>query len=496
MQTVPLRALVARADLGLTVLCGAGALDRPVRWAHVSELEDPTPYLVGEELLLTAGVRFPSDVPAYVAGLVSSGVSAIGFGVEPEFPMVPSSLVDACSAQGMPLLEVPPSTPFLAVSQALGALLAEIAVREQRMLADSQRALTRAATRVRPVESVLTTLAVVLDCRADLVEASSAPDDVASLVRRVASGTGPRSASTQVGDEHVTLDPVESAVLVVRRPTPLSPAERAVVAVALALLGLLRRDLESERGQIARLAAGALLRAEVTGVEAVLGGGPYRVVAGRSRADYDVLAQRYGPLVSEVDGGFLALVGGGLDVTGPVGVAPVGVADTAAPGARTSVTATPFSAAATTSASTGAMPGATAIAPPPTPSAALPSTSATLSRAAVDAAAAEATALLPRALATGAPALPASTLSALVDPATARAFARRTLAPLRNRPELIDTLRAWLAQHGGWDRTAAVLGVHRNSVRHRISHVERLLGQDLAAADARATLWLALMWLD
>lgn len=442
VQTVPLRDLVARVDLGLTVLCGADALDRPIRWAHVSELEDPTPYLVGEELLLTAGVRFPSDVPGYVAGLVSSGVSAIGFGVEPEFPTVPSSLVQACEAQGMPLLEVPPSTPFLAVSQALGALLAEIAVREQRMLADSQRALTRAATRVRPVESVLTTLAVVLNCRADLVDTLNAPEDVASLVARVASGKGPRSASAQVGEDHVTLDPVESAVLVVRRPAPLSPAERAVVAVALALLGLLRRDLESERGQIARLAASALLRSSATGVATVLGPGPYLVVAGESRADYDVLAQRYGPLVSKVESGFLALVPAGFEVSGPVGVSSP-VAETGIAGAV-----------------------------------------------------AEASALLARALATGSPAFPASDLSSLVDPVAAREFARRELAGLLGRPELIDTLRAWLGQHGSWDRAAAVLGVHRNSVRHRISHAERLLDRDLGTADARACMWLALTWLD
>lgn len=447
VQTVPLRDLVARVDLGLTVLCGTDALDRPIRWAHVSELEDPTPYLVGEELLLTAGVRFPSDVPAYVAGLVSKGVSAIGFGVEPEFPTVPSSLVEACAAQGMPLLEVPPSTPFLAVSQALGAVLAEIAVREQRMLADSQRALTRAATRVRPVESVLTTLAVVLNCRADLVDPQHAPADVFSLVARVASGSGPRSASAQVGEDHVTLDPVESAVLVVRRSNPLSPAERAVVAVALALLGLLRRDVESERGQIARLAASALLRSSATGLGGVLGAGPYRVIAGESRADYDVLAQRYGPLVSKVGEDFLALVPAGFEVSGPVGVsAPVGEPDS--------------------------------------------------TTAAIEQAAAEASALLSRAKATGSPAFPASDLSALVDPVAARAFAHRELAPLRGRPELVETLRAWLAQHGSWDRTATALGVHRNSVRHRISHVERLLGRDLATADARASLWLALTWLD
>ncbi|NKE58281.1 PucR family transcriptional regulator [Lentzea sp. PSKA42] len=458
VQTVPLKDLVARVDLGLTVLCGADALDRPIRWAHVSELEDPTPYLVGEELLLTAGVRFPSDVPAYVAGLVSSGVSAIGFGVEPEFPTVPSSLVEACEAQEMPLLEVPPSTPFLAVSQALGALLAEIAVREQRMLADSQRALTRAATRVRPVESVLTTLAVVLNCRADLVDPASAPDDVASLVGRVASGSGPRSASAQVGEEHVTLDPVESAVLVVRRSAPLSPSERAVVAVALALLGLLRRDVESERGQIARLAASALLRSQVAGVANVLGPGPYRVVAGESPADYDVLAQRYGPLVSQAGNGFLALVPAVFEVSGPVGVS------------------SPFMEPELVSASGTSPDSAPGLA--------------------VGRAAAEATALLARAKATGSPAFPASDLSSLVDPVAAREFARRELAGLLGRPELIETLRVWLGQHGSWDRTAALLGVHRNSVRHRISHVERLLGRDLGEADARASLWLALTWLD
>lgn len=458
VQTVPLRELVARVDLGLTVLCGAGALDRPIRWAHVSELVDPTPYLVGEELLLTAGVRFPSDVPAYVAGLVSSGVSAIGFGVEPEFPTVPSSLVEACEAQGMPLVEVPPSTPFLAVSQALGALLAEIAVREQRMLADSQRALTRAATRIRPVESVLTTLAVVLNCRADLVDASDAPEDVASLVERVASGSGPRSASAQLGEDHVTLDPVETAVLVVRRSLPLSPAERAVVAVALALLGLLRRDVESERGQIARLAAAAVLRSRISGLATVLGPGPYRVVAGESKADYEVLARRYGPLVSKAGDGFLALVPAGFEVSGLVGVSSPVAEPIAGP------VAGPV-----------AGPGSTD---------------------AIASAAAEASALLGRAKATGSPAFPASDLSSLVDPVAAAAFARRELAGLLGRPELIETLRAWLGQHGSWDRAAAALGVHRNSVRHRIAHAERLLGRDLSQADARASLWLALTWLD
>jgi len=91
-------------------------------------------------------------------------------------------------------------------------------------------------------------------------------------------------------------------------------------------------------------------------------------------------------------------------------------------------------------------------------------------------------------------------LAAMVGPAAGADFAARLLAPLRelerDRPgePLVDTLRTWLANHGGWDRTAAALGVHRNSVRHRIARVERHLGVDLADPETRMELWFALRW--
>ena len=53
-----LRTVVRRAlSLKLGVLSGQDALDRPVRWVAVSELEDPTPFLEGGELVLTTGMR-------------------------------------------------------------------------------------------------------------------------------------------------------------------------------------------------------------------------------------------------------------------------------------------------------------------------------------------------------------------------------------------------------------------------------------------------------
>jgi hypothetical protein len=113
----------------------------------------------------------------------------------------------------------------------------------------------------------------------------------------------------------------------------------------------------------------------------------------------------------------------------------------------------------------------------------------------------EVDALRERAIALQRPVLASSAgLAAMVAPEAAADFAARLLAPLReldrSRPAepLIDTLRTWLAQHGGWDRTAAALGIHRNSVRHRIARVERELGLDLADPETRMELWFALRW--
>jgi hypothetical protein len=61
------------------------------RWAHSSELEDPTPWLSGGELLLTTGL--PLDGPAsqreYVRRLDAAGVAGLGLGWASPLPRCP-----------------------------------------------------------------------------------------------------------------------------------------------------------------------------------------------------------------------------------------------------------------------------------------------------------------------------------------------------------------------------------------------------------------------
>ncbi|MFC6256860.1 PucR family transcriptional regulator ligand-binding domain-containing protein, partial [Kocuria oceani] len=80
------------AELEL-VTSWAGASAPPLRWVATSELEDPTPFLLGGELLLTAGVplagRSPAEVADYVALLAAAVVTVLGLGVSPVHEALP-----------------------------------------------------------------------------------------------------------------------------------------------------------------------------------------------------------------------------------------------------------------------------------------------------------------------------------------------------------------------------------------------------------------------
>ena len=50
------REIAALPGLGLELVAGASGAGNVIRWVHVSELSDPTPWLEGGELLITTGL--------------------------------------------------------------------------------------------------------------------------------------------------------------------------------------------------------------------------------------------------------------------------------------------------------------------------------------------------------------------------------------------------------------------------------------------------------
>ncbi|MFL6181584.1 MAG: PucR family transcriptional regulator ligand-binding domain-containing protein, partial [Actinomycetes bacterium] len=103
--------------LDLVLRAGRQAIDAQIRWVAVSELADPTPYLDGGELVLTTGLRLgDGDWERFVGRLVNAGVSGVGLGVGLTHERTPHALIEAAESAGLPLIEVPEPTPFMAIT--------------------------------------------------------------------------------------------------------------------------------------------------------------------------------------------------------------------------------------------------------------------------------------------------------------------------------------------------------------------------------------------
>jgi PucR family transcriptional regulator, purine catabolism regulatory protein len=172
-----LASLVHHSALKLTVRAGEDRLDVPVRWAHVSELADPVPYMEGGELLLITALKLDAEDPQamrrYVKRLVGAGVVGLGFAIGVNYDEIPEALVGAAEREGLPLLEVPRRTPFLAISKAVSAAIAADQYRAVTAGFAAQRELTRQALNAGP-EGLLAALAAQVDGWAALYDASGA----------------------------------------------------------------------------------------------------------------------------------------------------------------------------------------------------------------------------------------------------------------------------------------------------------------------------------
>src|ERR1700752_1082473 len=113
------------ADCGLELVAGAKAAERPIRWVHISELEDPTQWLSGGELLLTTGIQLSGAARqrSFVDLLADHDVAGVGLGTGFEHKRIPKALLEQAEKQGMPLFEVPYEMPFIAITERAFALL-------------------------------------------------------------------------------------------------------------------------------------------------------------------------------------------------------------------------------------------------------------------------------------------------------------------------------------------------------------------------------------
>lgn len=501
------RALLEHDPLGLRLLAGEERLDTPIRWVHVSEVLDPTPWLQGGELLLTTGLRLTDDASMhdYVDRLADHQIAGVGFGTGTDpvtiYEEVPASFVAAARRRNLPLLVVPFDTPYVAISEFVSARLAAEQYSTVQRAFDAQRRLTAAANPGDPARVIrlLTRLidgwCVVTTAEGTVLEAvpSSAAGKVPRYekdIQRVRSGGGVASIG-EAGGKSTAVHPLGAQgrprrLLVVGKDSPFSEFDRIVIAAAAALLSIeteRRLSLSSERHQLQEYLGGILLRQGTTSAERtrLLGR-----LGFRSRSTF-----RVARLVHQ--GASFATAKLVHDVFSEVDIPALCVADPAHPGhylvlcqERVSGTIQQFRELHRELNPAKTSIGVSEALPPGDldrglQQALLALWNAESSRAGFI----EFDGLRPFDLLLGA--VPTALLDGLQSVA---------LAPVRRLEaggdgQTVAALEAFLRFNGAWGAAAGFLGVHRQTLVKRVREAERLLGLDLDSPDERAGLWLA-----
>ncbi|MGK4585734.1 PucR family transcriptional regulator [Kitasatospora sp. HPMI-4] len=487
--------LLADRSLGLRLLAGGEELRSPVQWVHASDLEDPTPFLEQGLVLLTTWLlpRDPAQTDEYVRRLRAAGVRAIGFGYDATQRLTgcPPELVEAARRHGMPLFEVPRSTPFIAVSRAVATAIAAEEHAKAQALHRTTQELTRAAASDEGARRIVKRLAKAIDGWAVLTSPVGRPVHASPhhAERRLAQlgeqfgyllRTGPRAAAAvRVEQDAVQLQTLGvdrvRGLLVVGRENQLDSYAFAAVDTAACLLTV---RLERSRGQYRaerRLYAAVfdlLLAGRFAEAEAVLGDLTAQLPAAPLRVHLLEIEPR------QLDTALLACAAaaargreGHLAAVRPDRLVVLATAEGRLEQELPEIT---------------------------TRAEGLLGSSEPRGLTALGSGLAEAEQALATAHAGGSRTVRFEDLSRgrlleLLGEERMRQWAARVLRPLlEGEPEDLATVRAWLTNAGSLKDAAAELGVHRNTVRQRLQRIRQLIDHDLDDAVDRAELLIAL----
>ncbi|MGN7199577.1 PucR family transcriptional regulator [Arthrobacter sp. SAFR-044] len=484
---------------------GAPRLEQSISWVHSSDLADPTPFLDSGQLLLTDGTQFPVEgefgkgYEHYVGRLVEHGIVGLGFATQVVHGTLPPGLEEACRDQGLPLVEVPDRTPFIAIIRTVADYLAREEHARAEWSLQAQRAISRAALRPDGLTSILGELERQLHSWVALYDAAGnyvrmprnrpVPSEIAAGVGRKvrqALELGTRSASHfDVDGQSVTLQTLGRkdnlrGALVLGAIEPLDPARADIVnsVIGLASLALEQaRTLDTARrhlraGVFEQLLAGSTDVAFRTArqVWGQLPRDPLMVTVSRQESPAPNLLEALELLADDHRGAvFYALRGEVLVI----------LAGQAHQGKVLELLGRH-----------GATCGVSAEAPMEGLAGALE----------------EATRALRRAAEVGRAVVEFSELSTggmlgLLREEKAGPVARGLLQPLishdaAEQTELLETVREWFANNCAWDKTARRLGVHRHTLRNRIDTAGRILGLNLDSMQDRLELYAAVQFLE
>ncbi|WP_413334080.1 PucR family transcriptional regulator [Brevibacterium sp. GP-SGM9] len=484
---VTLNQLLARTELALDLVVDSpSAGDRNVTIVHSSELPEVDEWLAGGEVLLTIGVGrdLGADTVAdYLARLKRVGVHALGVGLGSDLPWqeIPESLIAHAEAVGIGLFGVPEPVPFVAVVDAFTRMREEETNRELHRASTAGRRFATTLTRQGPsalVDDLAETLgAPVLfvsptgrsltggdgaagaagdwltgvaraQVRRELIAESLKASTAPRLIRTAAAERTDIVEAVPVGDEEV-----RGWILTPAEGSGSSRTRSLLLSTAASLLGLSFSEQAPQREESA-LFTTPMSVAEAR-AEWVVRTGLAPVSRAHLRIFSAVRGELAETLMSDLSPGVLpARAGSMLAVIGTGADSDEELIDRVA-----KITGVKELAEKT-----------------------LPLTQIhhawSLWRTQHEAPDSDVRALL-----------------SAIDEAAARRFADRVLGGLlgaKDAPMLLETLRAFVSAGGVRDAVAAELGIHRHTVRARMTKIEALLGRDLSRAEEAQAVAIAL----
>ncbi len=495
-------------ELDLDLAAGTNAAEAPVRWVHISELEDPTPWLSGGELMLTTGIPLDTAAKqrAYIRLLAEHNLAGLGFGTGFSHRKLPKAMVEEARKRDFPLFEVPYSTPFIAITEkAFARLVNEQYEVLQRGIA-VQRRLERLILEERDLEEIVATISTavggtvaILNGRGERIAGRGfrreLSADAVAAIRNEALG------HTVDGHPFVPAHPSIAGIapgggppqawdVEVRDSGGLGDFERLILqqAVAVVALDLMRRRVarETERRLAGDVLAGAL-------------GGRLDPSELRRRLEPFGIGEETAVLVFDLDDP--AAAESALERALAADACPAVVAPHAS-GSRELLCAVvdaadrdPVDLASEARKALIKERGAVRAA------ASRPAPPENLRHSFHEARCAlEATAF-----ANGSEPDVASwrdlgaftLLLSIQDDEALRLYCDSVLGALENGDdeyggELLRSLEAFIEQNGQWERAARAVYCHRHTLRYRMRKVEELTGRDLSRAHDRIEFWLAL----
>jgi purine catabolism regulator len=522
-----------------------------VRWVHISELKDPTPWLSGGELLLTTGMQLNTAQRQreFVDRLADHHLAGLGFGIGFGHREVPPALLQAAAQRDFPVFEISYETPFIAVTEAAFTQLVNEQYAVLRRALTAHERLERVVLSELGLEAVAATLSTMIGAAVLVCDARGVPlvshalrrppesDVVAALGVEIAQHRAParpflpvhaelsdRALALPVSTEAPAGEWAAQAWLVaIKDSGPLSDLDRLTLHQAVTIVAL-----ELLRGRVAadteRRLAGDVLSGIVSG--ALRGGELVERLApfGLGETVAALVVPRCGSEAGDVH----AVLATALrELAVPFLLAAT--ATDATPAANLVCALVPgdgeaeLLALSETLAARLPVPAAsTATAPGPTTA---PAPRVGLGRAVAAGdvrrsfhearCAVEAVGLA----LSGSDRLPGSDphrtghrvrrvatykdlgsfqlLLALQDEEALRLFCDSILGPIEAGDghyggELMRSLEAFIEENGQWERAAKRLYCHRHTLRYRIRRVEELTGRSLGSARDRIDFWLAL----